>query len=151
MLFRSADKVIPSHPAIPQDLPGVDWKRFKELVRGDVGEFDYSVMLRQHAPAADGREIASHWRGATYRIYEEKSSKAPLLLHASEWDSAAAARSFFHAYAEVLKSKSKQVEIRSETDSELTGHGDTGDFSLRISGALVQAVEGVPSPASRAH
>ena len=42
-----ADKVIPSHPAIPQDLPGVDWKRFKELVRGDVGEFDYSVIDRK--------------------------------------------------------------------------------------------------------
>ena len=111
--------------------------------------------LRLFGPADGagvGREIASHWRGATYRIYEEKSSKAPLLLHASEWDSTTSARSFFQAYAEVLKNKSKQIEIQSETEDQLIGHGDTGDFSLRISGALVQAVEGVPSPEiGRAH
>ena len=95
-----------------------------------------------------------HAVSASYLRSEHMSPPAAgmaLLLHASEWDSAASARSFFRAYAEVLKNKSKQVEIRSETEDQLIGHGDTGDFSLRISGALVQAVEGVPSPASRAH
>ncbi|MFM2124242.1 MAG: hypothetical protein RL328_693 [Acidobacteriota bacterium] len=138
-----ADKVIPTHPELPRPAAGVDWGRYRELARGDVGEFDYSVMLRQYAPGADGREIASHWRGARYRLLEHKATQAPLLLHSSEWDSPAAAGSFFRAYAEVLRRKFPQTEIR-ETGSEFTGHGESGDFSLRITGATVQAVEGVP-------
>ncbi len=144
-----ADNQIPTHPELPKAIPGVDLGRMKLLVSGDVGEFDYSVMLRQYVKGVDGRQIARHWRGATFRLYEDKQTKAPLLMHASEWDSPAAAQAFFRAYGEVLKAKSKKSEIRRLGEAEIEGSGDTGEFSLRISGTSVLCLEGIPASASR--
>lgn len=140
-----ADNVIPTHPALPKEIVGVDLGGYRMLASGDVGEFDYSVMLRQWAKSADGREIATHWRGASYRLYEEKKSKAPLLVQVSEWDSPRSAEAFFRAYGELLGAKFKKVDEGRSGSTELEGSGDTGDFSVRILGSSVQVVEGIPA------
>ncbi len=113
---------------------------------GDVGEFDYSAILRQYLTQSEGRRTASHWRGGAYALYEYKKTQMPLLVHVSDWDSPGAARDFMHLYLDVLRAKWKHMEIHKESDEEVTGTGDRGDFSVRIDGATVLCVEGIAPP-----
>jgi hypothetical protein len=116
------------------------------LADGDVGEFDYGVLLRQYIGETTGREAATHWRGGAYRLYEHKQEKYPVLAHSSEWDSPEAARTFFELYQRVLKAKWKKMEIASASPGQVTGTGDNGRFSLRLDGATVHSIEGIQSP-----
>jgi hypothetical protein len=143
------DTISPTRPKLPKDPIGRDSKELRKLLDGDVGEFDYSAILRQYLPEAESAEVATHWRGGAYALYEYKKTKSPLLIHASEWDSPRAAKDFLRLYLAVLRAKWKHMEIRSQTDTEITGTGDRGDFSLRIDGAIVQSVEGIAVPPFR--
>ncbi|MEP7354289.1 MAG: hypothetical protein ABI824_13765 [Acidobacteriota bacterium] len=123
-------------------------KGWKQIIDGDVGEFDYSVMLRQYTSAKEGREVASHWRGGSYRLYQRKGEKYPILMHVSDWESASTARDFEQLYERVLQGKWKKMEVGSRTANEVRGTGDTGNFLLRINGASVECIEGLPGPPS---
>ena len=139
---------MPTKPALPrlEDGAGNEARRFRVLADGDVGEFDYGVLLRQYIGESEGREAATHWRGGTYRLYEHKQQKYPVLAHSSEWDSPEAARSFFELYQRVLKAKWKKMEIASTSPGQVNGTGDNGRFSLRLDGATVHSIEGIQSP-----
>jgi hypothetical protein len=133
---------MPMSPALPRLE---DARRFRILADGDVGEFDYSVLLRQYIGESEGREAATHWRGGAYRLYENKQAKYPVLAHSSEWDSPAAARAFFDLYQRVLRAKWKKLEIASSAPGQVSGSGDNGRFSLRLDGVTVHSVEGIQS------
>jgi hypothetical protein len=135
----------PRAPPLPKPIPGLALKNWRLLTKGDVGEFDFAVLLRQYAGEVQGRRVASHWNGASYALYENKKTKAPLLVHVSEWDSPEAARDFFLAYQQVLKGKWKRMSVTAASEAAVAGRGDTGDFLLQISGTRVQAVEGMPA------
>ena len=133
-----ADALKPTHPELPKPTKGL-----RLLADGDVGEFDYSAILRQFADDVEGRRVAREWRGASYQLYEDKATKAPLLTHLSEWSSPQAARDFFRVYLEVLQAKWKRFDVGQKSELEVTGTGDRGDFVLRISGSSVLSVEGI--------
>ncbi len=139
---------VPVKPMLPrlEDSVGNEARHFRILTDGDVGEFDYGVLLRQYIGEKDGREAAAHWRGGIYRLYEHKQAKYPVLAHSSEWDSPESARTFFELYQRVLKMKWKKLEIASSTSAMVTGTGDNGRFSLRLDGATVHSIEGIQSP-----
>ena len=138
---------MPTAPALPrlEEAGGVESKHFRNLDHGDVGEFDYGILLRQYIGETEGREAATHWRGGAYRLYEHKSAKYPVLVHSSEWDSPQAAQSFFDLYQRVLRAKWKKFEIASSSSGQVTGSGDNGRFSLRLEGTTVQSIEGIQS------
>ena len=136
-----ADALKPTHPQVPKQA-----KSMHLLAEGDVGEFDFSAILRQFTDDTEGRRIASQWRGASYQLYEDKITKTPMLVHLSEWSSPQAARDFFRVYQDVLRAKWKRFEVRQTSDTEVTGTGDRGDFVLRISGTSVLSIEGIPAP-----
>jgi hypothetical protein len=138
---------IPTMPILPrlEVAAGREARRFRILADGDVGEFDYSVLLRQYIGEAEGREAATHWRGGVYRLYEHKKAKYPVLAHSSEWDSPEAARTFFDLYQRVLRAKWKTLEIAASSPAELSGTGDDGRFSLRLDGVTVHSIEGIQS------
>jgi hypothetical protein len=127
-------------------VSGTESKHFRTLTDGDVGEFDYSVLLRQYIGEAEGRKAAAHWRGAAYRLYEHKQAKFPVLVHSSDWDSPEAAQVFFDLYQRVLRAKWKTFEISSSSPAQVTGKGDNGRFSLLLDGATVHSIEGIQSP-----
>jgi hypothetical protein len=139
---------MPTKPALPrlEDTVGSEARRFRILTDGDVGEFDYGVLLRQYIGETEGREAAAHWRGGVYRLYEHKQAKFPVLAHSSEWDSPEAARTFFELYQRVLRAKWKKLEIATSSPAQVTGTGDNGRFSLRLDGATVHSIEGIQSP-----
>jgi hypothetical protein len=138
---------MPTFPVSPRlEEAGAGSGRFRVLADGDVGEFDYSVLLRQYIGETEGAKAAAHWRGGTYRLYEHKQEKYPVLAHTSEWDSPEAARAFFDLYQRVLQAKWKKFEIGAATSRQVTGTGDNGRFSLLLDGSSVHSIEGIQTP-----
>jgi hypothetical protein len=134
-------------PTMPQPPPlapavGKQVRRFHVLAEGGVGEFDHAVLLRQYAGSFES-SAAVHWRGGSFRLWEHRPEKYPVLAYTSEWDSPDAAREYFGLYQRVLKGKWKTMEVTSQSAEEVSGAGDNGRFQLRLSGSLVQSIEGL--------
>ena len=113
------------------------------MIEGAVGEFDHAILLRQYIGETEGAEAARHWRAGWFRLYERKKDDSPVLSYASQWDSPQAAQAYFALYQRVLKGKWKKMEVTSATATEVNGTGDSGRFTVRITGASVQSVEGL--------
>jgi hypothetical protein len=112
-------------------------------MEGAVGEFDHAVLLRQYVGEHEGTEMARHWRGGAFRLYEHKKNNYPVLSYVSQWDSPESAHAYFVLYQRILKGKWKKMEVKSATATEVSGTGDSGRFTVRISGTSVQSVEGL--------
>lgn len=139
------NKTTPATVKIPElkESLGAQARQFRELTDGDLGEFDISVMLRQYMDEKEGSEAASHLRGASFKLYENKKSKNPLLAYVSEWDSPESARRYFELYKQVLKGKWKKMEVSTTSEDSWTGSGDSGKFEIHLHGATVQDLEGL--------
>ena len=133
-------------PVVPPLPPVPDPHAFRELADGNLGEFDYRVLLSQYADAEQGQRAATHLSGSSYALLEHKRDKFPVLVYASTWDSEESAREYFQLYRKVLRGKWKTLEIESDTASELAGRGDPGYFRLWLEGATVNQIEGWKSP-----
>ena len=133
----------PAEPDPPPPATGKDAHQFRVLTDGVLGEFDFSALLRQYVDEREGTEAASHWRGASYRLYEHKTEKYSVLTCSSEWDSAEAARKYFELYQRVMRGKWKKMSVTVHAPDEISGNGDSGRFVLRISGTSVQSIEGL--------
>ena len=124
-------------------IAGKEASQFRGIMEGAVGEFDHAVLLRQYVGEKEGAEAARHWRGGSFRLYEHKKDNYPVLSYVSQWDSPESARAYFALYQHVLKGKWKKMEVASSSDTEVSGTGDSGHFTLRMSGTSVQSVEGL--------
>jgi hypothetical protein len=124
-------------------IAGKQASQFHAVIEGAVGEFDHAILLRQYIGLSESVEPARHWRGGWFRLYEHKKENYPVLSYISQWDSPQAAQTYFGLYQRVLKGKWKKMEVTSATDTEVTGIGDSGRFTVRISGATVQSIEGL--------
>lgn len=139
----------PSMPPPPDLAPLVGKQaagQFHVLTEGALGEFDFSALLRQYTSESEGAAAAAasaHLRGASFRLYEHKKEKYPVLAFVAEWDSPEAARTFLELYRRVLKGKWKKLEIAGESESVISGSGDSGRFEVRVSGSTVQSIEGL--------
>ncbi len=116
---------------------------FRNLAEGDVGEFDYAVLLRQFATDDDVRRIAPAWRAGRYRLLEDKKDGRTVLLQTSVWESDEVARAFFEFYRKALKGKWDDMSVERENADFLQGTGDDGHFEVRLAGKAVYSVEGL--------
>jgi len=135
--------VTPTSPALPQ-LP--DAHGYKRIADGTVGELDHSILLEQYCGKEESKAVAPHWRGGAYALMEHHSPERVVLLYAVEWDDAAAAARYFHAYRQVLEKKWKHLRVDTESDTVLAGSGDDGQFRLALDGTVVTSVEGAEHP-----
>ena len=110
-------------------------------MEGAVGEFDHAVLLRQYVGEREGTEMARHWRGGSFRLYEHKKENYPVLSYVSQWDSPESAHAYFVLYQRILKGKWKKMEVKSATATEVSGTGDSGRFTVRIV-RLVRPIRG---------
>jgi hypothetical protein len=117
--------------------------QFRPIIEGPVGEFDHAILLRQFVGESEGSAAAQHWRAGWFRLYEHKKDSYPVLSYISQWDSPEAARTYFELYQRVLKGKWKKMEVASATPTEVSGTGDSGRFTVRLSGTSVQSIEGL--------
>jgi hypothetical protein len=131
-------------PALSMELGGPRAKEYRDLIGGNVGEFDHEILLRQFTDRKTAEAASAHWRGGEFRVYERKKDGAPILIYGSEWDSPETARTFFALYERVLEKKWKQMRVDSRTPDEIKGVGDNGRFTVRLAGNSVQSVEGMP-------
>jgi hypothetical protein len=134
------DRVAPTAPA-PPPLPAGNG--FKKTAEGTVGELDFSVLLRQYAGKAEAGEVAPHWRGGVYQLWERKNDKRAVLAFSAEWDGEPVAGRFFDLYRKALERKWKRMKVTSSSPDLLEGVGDDGRFVLRRSGAVVTSLEGL--------
>ena len=131
----------PTEPSLPDPhLP----HGYKGLVAGVMGELEHRILLQQYAGADEERAIASHWRGSSFELRENKKAGRVVLLYASEWDSEEIARRYFAAYGRVLRKKWKQMAVTAETENSLSGTGDDGRFVVERKGSIVTSMEGLP-------
>lgn len=131
--------VVPTQP----ELPKVRLRGYKGLVGGGVGEFDHTILLQLHTTKEDAA-FAEHWRGAQYRLMENRKAGRTVLQYASDWDSEESAKRYFQLYRRVLAHKWKKCEFTHETATEADGVGDDGMFQVRLAGTRVTSVEGLP-------
>jgi len=129
----------PANPPAPR-VP--DRHAFRRLAGGNLGEFDYRVLLSQYSSEEQGKEAATHLAGSSYALLEHKREKFPVLVYASTWDSQESAREYFALYSKVLRGKWKTIEFETEAPSELAGHGDRGYFRTWLDGSTVNHIEG---------
>ncbi len=131
------DKIQPTKPPLPK----ASTKGYTGVVEGTVGEFDHEILFRQYGGEADAK-LARKWRGAEFRIFENKKDKSrAVLLYASDWQDEKAARDVFRLYKKVLQGKSKTFTLDRESDSEMEGTIDGGRFLVRLQSTLVSSVE----------
>lgn len=116
--------------------------KWKPRAEGNLGEFDYDLLIRTHNVQATG--VAMNWRGGGYRLLEEKKSKDLLLQHASVWEDEDSARDWFTAYRQIMRAKWKKFEITEDATDLLRGAGDSGNFLMRREGKRVTVEEGLP-------
>lgn len=133
-------------PVIPDAPRPPDQRKLRALAEGSLGEFDFRVLLSEYAGKEAGEHAAAHLSGGSFELFEYKRDKAPVLAFTAAWDSADAAREYLNLYRQVLRGKWKKLEIESETDSAIAGHGDTGYFRAWIEGTTVSHLEGLQSP-----
>jgi hypothetical protein len=120
-------------------------RQFRELAEGVLGEFDVSALLRQYTDERAGAMEATHFRGGSYRLYEDKRDKHPVLTFVVDWDSPEAADTFLSLYRQVLKGKWKRLDVATPSAAELSGTGDSGKFRVLVMGKTVESLEGLPA------
>jgi len=134
----------PEAPSIEKAVGKKAAKEYRVLAEGSLGEFDFSMLLRQYVDEKLGSDAASHWRGGSYRVYESKRDQHPVLTFTSEWDSNESAQKFCELYQRVMKGKWKSMESDPVRDGGvLQGRGDNGKFGLRCTGTIVESMEGL--------
>src|SRR5437868_3103588 len=87
--FAALKPVSPNLPKPPST------RGFKALIGGSFGELDHQVLLQQYTDKQTAEAIAPHWRGGQYEIIENRKRTRAILLYASQWEDAEAARKFF--------------------------------------------------------
>ncbi len=117
---------------------------YKLVAEGDVGELDHSILLTQYRSEREAADLAPHWTGGAYAIYENRKAHKAVLAYSSEWDDAAAARRYFEAYEQVLGKKWSRMEVRKRSAEMIAGSSEDGFFVLRLRDAVVSALEGLP-------
>jgi hypothetical protein len=133
----------PTHPALPQFPESHGYKRIAD---GTVGELDHAILLEQYVGRDESVAASPHWRGGDYALLERRDPARVVLLYASEWDDAAAAKRYFGLYRTLLGKKWKRLEIKSESDTSIAGLGDDGYFLLQVTGSVVTSLEGAENP-----
>ncbi len=124
----------------PPQIP--EAKRYQAVLDGAVGEFDHHVLIEQYASEGEAESIAPHWRGGSFRLFEAKGDRHPVLAYASEWDSPAAAAAFFAVYKAAVRKKSRELAPAEDAAGKFTGENERGRFALRLEGARVSGIEG---------
>jgi hypothetical protein len=137
--FTHLEPTTPTAPKPPR------LKEYKLLTDGTLGEFDHQLLLRQFGMEKEAPELAAHWRGGVYQLYERKDRTGAVLAYASDWDGAEAAGRFFASYRRVLKGKWKRLEVLTDQPERFTGNGDDGYFVVRLADSRVSSVEGLRS------
>jgi hypothetical protein len=91
-------------------------------------------------------DLVPQLKGGQYRIEEDRKTHHRTLMYVSEWSDEASAKRFFGAYEDVMKGKSKTLEVTTASDNDFNGKNQNGYFSVTRNGKQVMAREYYASP-----
>ncbi|MCW5978222.1 MAG: hypothetical protein KIT09_09105 [Bryobacteraceae bacterium] len=138
------EKYLDPVPVKAPDMPRLARaNQYAQLAEGTLGEFDFSVLLRQFAGDDAAKRIAPRWTGGAYRFLEHRRNKRTVLLHVSAWETPETAAEFFRLYRKVLDKKWKSLLVSQDTRERFSGQGDDGYFVVRLDGSQVICAEGL--------
>ncbi|HWO00047.1 MAG TPA: hypothetical protein VNS63_12350 [Blastocatellia bacterium] len=83
---------------------GKNWKQADDDVNG---EFGFQVVLAEFIPKSAARRAAAGWGGDRYALFENKATRATVLVEYTTWDSANDAKEFFDAYSDRIEKRYK--------------------------------------------
>ncbi len=133
---------IPTKPRIPKVRLG---RGYKTLSQGEVGQWDHSILLKQFIGEEEARELSPHWRGAYFKLRENKASGQAVLAYAVEWSSPERARRYFELYRKICEKKWLPSNVEETSAGQVVGHGDKGGFVISLNGRTVTSIEGLPN------
>jgi hypothetical protein len=133
----------------PPPFPGQ--KHYDLVSEGNIGELDFRILFEQYTSAQEAEAVVPAWRGADFELLEEKKNMTTVLRWSSAWDSPESARKALGLYRRVLAGKWKSMKVTSETETEVRGVGDDGEFVLTLDGPVLSAVEGLKPKGSGPH
>ena len=133
---------IPTKPRIPRVRLG---RGYKTISQGEVGQWDHSILLKEYVGEDESRDLSPHWRGAYYKLRENKASGQAVLAYAVEWSSPESARRYFELYRKICEKKWQPSSVEETSPSQLVGQSDKGNFVLALNGRTVTSIEGLPN------
>ncbi|HEY7210124.1 MAG TPA: hypothetical protein VH477_07610 [Bryobacteraceae bacterium] len=142
------DRYLAHQKPVMPDLPDLHLEEDQELTAGSMGEFDHRMLLWQYLGPEAADKLATHLRGAQFRVLSGGKGSKPVLEYVSLWDSERAAADYFTAYKKILKQKWKRCTSSTDTDAVFAGSGDNGFFLTHVSGHTLVSVEGMSDQAA---
>ena len=101
---------------------------YKEVIDGELGDFDIYILLKQFINEETADRLAPAWRAGHYRVLESKEGQKPVLAFALEFDTAAHAEEFMNLYEQkVIPAKPKR----------------SGSSSVKQQGTRLSVLEGI--------
>lgn len=118
---------------------GKDWKQEDADVNG---EFGYQVILAEFIPKLEARGAASGWGGDRYALFENKTTRATVLVEYTAWDTATDAKEFFDAYSERTEKRYKVGKPASPNGKPRMYETSEGLVSIELRDKDVVVIEG---------
>ncbi len=125
-------------PALKPLLP----KEWKELDQNVMGEFGFSLVLRQFLGEERAAQLAPAWSGDRYAILEHARTKRPLLIFRLRLASAEDAARFHGQYSELLEKKYSERRELLRRPNFFSFTGEDGGVFLQCAAEECLVVEG---------
>jgi hypothetical protein len=122
---------------------GEDWKQEDDDVNG---EFGYQVVLGEFVPRRAARTAAAGWGGDRYVLFENKVTRATVLIEYTSWDTAADAKEFFDAYSERTEKRYKVSRPTEVSGKPGVYQTNEGLVSIEMRDRDVVIIEGAQKP-----
>ena len=139
---------IPTKPRIPRVRLG---RGYKTISQGEIGQWDHSILLKQFVGEEEARDLSPHWRGAYYKLRENKARSQLVLAYAVDWSSPERARRYFELYREICEKKWQPTKVEENSAGQVVGQGDKSGFLLTLNGRTVTSIEGLPNDRLETH
>jgi len=133
---------LPTKPRIPKVRLG---RAYKTISQGQIGQWDHSILLKQFIGEEEARDLSPHWRGAYYKLRENKANSQAVLAYAVDWSSPETARRYFELYRKICEKKWRPSKVEQNSAGQVVGQSDKGSFVLTLHGRTVTSIEGLPN------
>lgn len=118
---------------------GKDWKQEDADVNG---EFGYQVVLAEFVPRRAARAAAAGWGGDRYALFDNKATRATVLVEYTSWDTASDAKEFFDAYSERTEKRYKVSKPTGVSAKPWVYETNEGLVSIELRDKDVVVIEG---------
>lgn len=135
-------------PVALPDLGAILAPAWRLVSEDELGEWGLSAVLEVFLDEAQGRRLASGWRGDRYQVWEDARGSLALIYRV-RWEAQEPAEAFARAYAGLLEKKHPALAGKAVTGagSRWSWQDGTQSFVVERRGPEVVVLERVPTAA----